>query len=174
MAPSNETVVRFNNVSFKFDNGRIILDEVDFSIRKGSKITIMGQNGAGKSTIFKMITGELKNKYGVINVDKNLSIATAFQSMPQADRDLDLRAYFRKYANDDSYNIDVKINEALATVNLKAPLDRIVRSFSGGQQARLLLAAALIGNPDILLLDEPTNNLDAAGIDHLTEFLVNY
>ena len=52
MAPSNETVVRFNNVSFKFDNGRIILDEVDFSIRKGSKITIMGQNAAGKSTIF--------------------------------------------------------------------------------------------------------------------------
>lgn len=174
MAPSNETVVRFNNVSFKFDNGRIILDEVDFSIRKGSKITIMGQNGAGKSTIFKMITGELKNKYGVINVDKNLSIATAFQSMPLADRDLDLRTYFRKYANDDSYNIDVKINEVLATVNLKAPLDRIVRSFSGGQQARLLLAAALIGNPDILLLDEPTNNLDTNGIDHLTEFLVNY
>lgn len=174
MAPSNETVVRFNNVSFKFDNGRIILDEVDFSIRKGSKITIMGQNGAGKSTIFKMITGELKNKYGVINVDKNLSIATAFQSMPLADRDLDLRAYFRKYANDDSYNIDVKINEALATVNLKASLDRIVRSFSGGQQARLLLAAALIGNPDILLLDEPTNNLDTNGIDHLTEFLINY
>ena len=51
--------------------------------------------------------------------------------------------------------------------------DRIVRSFSGGQQARLLLASALIQDPDLLLLDEPTNNLDKAGIEHLTEFLKN-
>jgi ATPase subunit of ABC transporter with duplicated ATPase domains len=128
---SNETVVRFNNVSFKFESGRIILDEVDFSIRKGTKITIMGQNGAGKSTIFKMITGELKNKYGTINVDRDATIGIAFQSMPATDRDLDLRSYFRKYANDDSYNIDAKIANTLETVNLKAPLDRIVRSFSG-------------------------------------------
>ncbi len=49
-----------------------------------------------------------------------------------------------------------------------------MRSFSGGQQARLLLASALIQNPDLLLLDEPTNNLDKAGIEHLTQFLINY
>ena len=52
--------------------------------------------------------------------------------------------------------------------------DRIVKSFSGGQQARLLLASALIQNPDLLLLDEPTNNLDTAGIEHLTKFLIEY
>ena len=52
--------------------------------------------------------------------------------------------------------------------------DRIVGSFSGGQQARLLLAQALIQNPDVLLLDEPTNNLDTAGIEHLTHFLKEY
>ena len=171
---ANETVIRFSNVSFKFDSGRIILDEVDFSVRQGSKITIMGQNGAGKSTIFKMITGAIKNKYGAINVDKDATIATAFQSMLSEDKTLDIRAYFRKYAKDDAFNIDVKINNVLETVNLKAPLERIVGSFSGGQQARLLLAAALIQNPDILLLDEPTNNLDFDGIAHLTNFLVNY
>jgi len=48
----------------------------------------------------------------------------------------------------------------LRAVNLDAPLDKIIDKFSGGQQARLLLAAALIQKPDILLLDEPTNNLD--------------
>jgi ATPase subunit of ABC transporter with duplicated ATPase domains len=52
--------------------------------------------------------------------------------------------------------------------------ERQVKSFSGGQQARLLLASALIQNPDLLLLDEPTNNLDSAGIEHLTEFLKAY
>jgi len=59
-------------------------------------------------------------------------------------------------------------------VNLKAPLDKKIKDFSGGQQARLLLASALIQNPDILLLDEPTNNLDKDGIWHLTTFLQNY
>ncbi len=52
--------------------------------------------------------------------------------------------------------------------------ERVIKTFSGGQQARLLLASALIQNPDILLLDEPTNNLDKAGIAHLTDFLKNY
>ncbi len=59
-------------------------------------------------------------------------------------------------------------------VNLSAPHERIIKSFSGGQQARLLLASAIIQNPDILLLDEPTNNLDKAGVEHLTAFLKNY
>ena len=59
-------------------------------------------------------------------------------------------------------------------MNFSAPLDRVVKSFSGGQQARLLLAAAIVQDPDILLLDEPTNNLDTAGIEHLTDFLKSY
>src|ERR1019366_7292870 len=70
-----------------------------------------------------------------------------------------------------------KIDDVLEVVNLKGHEklhDRIIRSFSGGQQARLLLASALIQDPDLLLLDEPTNNLDKAGIEHLTKFLVEY
>ena len=57
---------------------------------------------------------------------------------------------------------------------MHAQHERIVRSFSGGQQARLLLASALIQDSDLLLLDEPTNNLDKEGIAHLTKFLVEY
>ena len=84
-------------------------------------------------------------------------------------------ALFRKYFPDQSvFNIDKQISEILDVVNLKAPLDKKISAFSGWQQARLLLAWALIQNPDILLLDEPTNNLDKDGIWHLTEFLQNY
>jgi ATP-binding cassette subfamily F protein 3 len=62
----------------------------------------------------------------------------------------------------------------MEAVNFDVPVDRKVGDLSGGQQARLLLAFALLQNPDILLLDEPTNNLDQAGIDHLIQFLIMY
>ncbi|MDD3145152.1 MAG: ATP-binding cassette domain-containing protein [Candidatus Gracilibacteria bacterium] len=172
---SNETVISFKNVDFHYDFRKPILEEVSFNVRKGSKITIMGQNGAGKSTIFKLINGSLEKKVGLINIDKNLTIATGYQVVLQEDKELTVLEFFRKYFPDkDVFNIDRQINEILEVVNLKAAFDKKISAFSGGQQARLLLAAALIQNPDILLLDEPTNNLDKDGIWHLTDFLQNY
>ncbi len=172
---SNETVISFKNVDFHYDFRKPILEEVSFNVRKGSKITIMWQNGAGKSTIFKLINWGLEKKVWVINIDKNLTIATWYQVVLQEDKELTVQAFFRKYFPDKSvFNIDKQISEILDVVNLKAPLDKKINAFSGWQQARLLLAAALIQNPDILLLDEPTNNLDKDGIWHLTEFLQNY
>jgi len=90
------------------------------------------------------------------------------------DKNLTVQAFFEKYYGEKVFDIERKIAEVLEVVQLKAPLEKKIESFSGGQQARLLLAAALIQNPDILLLDEPTNNLDSEGIYHLTTFLQNY
>lgn len=181
----NETIVRFDGVTFEYNANKPILDEVSFSLRKGAKITIMGQNGAGKSTIFGLITGALEPTEGEIHIDRDSTIAIARQVIPRAELDLTVREFFEKcfsqaaYAKASAgrgkiYDIDPKIDAVLEAVNLHAPHDRIVKSFSGGQQARLLLASALIQNPDILLLDEPTNNLDHAGIEHLTDFLKSY
>ena len=175
MSSSNETVISFKNVDFNYDIRKPILDEVTFNVRKGSKITIMWQNWAGKSTIFKLINWSLEKKCWVINVDQKLTIATGYQVVLPEDKELTVQDFFRKYFWDDSvFNIDKQIFDILQVVNLKAPLDKQIKAFSWGQQARLLLAAALIQNPDILLLDEPTNNLDKDWIWHLTEFLQNY
>jgi ATPase subunit of ABC transporter with duplicated ATPase domains len=169
-----EVIVRFEKASFEHGPKKLILDEVDFSVRKGAKVTLMGQNGAGKSTIFKLITGELKLDEGQIHIGKGTTVATARQVIPRGELELSVREFFERCFNEKVYDIDPRIDAVLEVVNLKAPYDRIVKSFSGGQQARLLLASALIQNPDILLLDEPTNNLDKAGIEHLTEFLQDY
>lgn len=170
---SNEVIVRFNKVSFEYDH-RKILDEADFSVRRESKIALMGQNGAGKSTIFQLMTGALKPSDGQVNIEQGLSIATALQVIPRDQMELTIREFFEKCFKEKVYDIDPKIDAVLETVNLDAPHDKIVKSFSGGQQARLLLASAIIQNPDLLLLDEPTNNLDKLGIAHLTKFLIDY
>lgn len=169
-----EVLVRFEGVSFEYGHNHPILDEVDFSLRRGMKVTLMGQNGAGKSTLFSLITGEHQPERGKIQIPRGTSIAMARQVLPLSARDLTVREFFETCFPEKVYDIDPKIDVALDAVNLHAPKDRIVKSFSGGQQARLLLASALIQDPDLLLLDEPTNNLDKAGIEHLTAFLKAY
>jgi len=170
----NEVILRFDKVSFDFGYHHPILNEVDFSLRDCWKTTLMGQNGAGKSTILQLITGDLQPESGTIHIANGLSIATARQVIPREEMHLTVREFFEKCFSKKIYNIDPRIDEVLEVVNLQAPHDRTVKSFSGGQQARLLLASALIQKPDLLLLDEPTNNLDKAGIAHLTQFLIDY
>lgn len=169
-----ETLVRFEKVSFEYGVNKPILDNVDFSIRRGSKITFMGQNGAGKSTIFQLITGGLAPESGTINIVKGTTVAISRQVIPRADLTLTIKAFFEKSFKEKVYDIDPKIDDVLEVVNLHMPHDKIVKELSGGQQARLLLASALIQNPDVLLLDEPTNNLDKSGIQHLKQFLIDY
>ena len=172
-----ESVIRFEKVSFEYGHNKPILDEVDFGLRRGMKMAVMGQNGAGKSTLFSLMTGELKPEDGEINISHGMKVAIASQVIPREKMELTVRDFFQSYFDKKVYDIDPKIDEVLEVVNLKHHEklhDRTVKSFSGGQQARLLLASALIQDPDLLLLDEPTNNLDKAGIEHLTKFLVDY
>ena len=168
-----EVILRFDKVIFSHGS-KPILDEVSFSVRKGLKVTLMGQNGAGKSTIFNLITRALEPDFGAVHVNNGISVAQAKQTIPRDMLHLTLREFFQNCFKEKVYDIDPKIDEVLGVVNLSADHDRIVKSFSGGQQARLLLASAIIQNPDLLLLDEPTNNLDKEGIAHLTKFLIDY
>jgi ATPase subunit of ABC transporter with duplicated ATPase domains len=171
-----ENVIKFENVDFEYrEVEKVIFDEVNFNVRKGMKFTLMGQNGAGKSTLFKMITGELSPQGGKIHIDKKLSIAISKQVMDPKYKEGTVREFFEDQFDEKIYDIDKRIAEALEAVDFALPTyDKKINAYSGGQQARLLLASALIQNPDILLLDEPTNNLDSEGIGHLIGFLMTY
>ncbi|OGZ43224.1 MAG: hypothetical protein A2719_00840 [Candidatus Ryanbacteria bacterium RIFCSPHIGHO2_01_FULL_45_22] len=174
MMSREEVIVRFEDVSFEYGHKHPIVKEVSFSLRGGSKSALMGQNGAGKSTLFALITGALKPESGAIHIAQGLTIATARQVISREQAYLSVREFFENSFREKVYDIDPRIDAVLEVVQLVAPKDKLIKSFSGGQQARLLLAAALIQDPDLLLLDEPTNNLDEAGISHLTKFLVDY
>jgi ATP-binding cassette subfamily F protein 3 len=171
---AEEVVLRFDEVKFEYINKRPILDEASFSVRRGAKITLMGQNGAGKSTIFGLIKKELHPKSGQISIASGATIGIANQTMAREFMAMTVEKYFSAAFPEVPGNIKSRISKALEAVNFDIPIDRIVGDLSGGQQARLLLAYSLIQNPDILLLDEPTNNLDKAGIDHLITFLIMY
>src|SRR3989344_8976599 len=126
---AGEAIIRFEKVSFEYGYNKHILEEVDFSIRRGMKMTIMGQNGAGKSTIFQLITKNLQPTTGAVHLAPDLTIAISRQVIPREQLDLTVRDFFSFYAKPSEgqekvWNIDVKIDEVLEVVNLNAPHDR--------------------------------------------------
>ncbi len=174
MPLNGEVIIRFNDVSYAYAHTKPILHEASFSVRRGSKITLMGQNGAGKTTLLKLLSGEIPSDEGDVVIGNGLTFGIAKQVIPPTHMGLTVREFFESAFPQKVYDIDPRIAKVLAAVNLNAPLDKKVQEFSGGQKGRLLLAYAMITNPDVLLLDEPTNNLDKEGIEHLTKFLIEY
>ncbi len=171
---NDNVILRFNKVSFGYGAKKPILNEADFSLRRGTKLALMGQNGAGKTTLFNLITETQLAESGSIAIEKGLSIAIARQVIPVDKMDFTVKEFFENVFKEKVYDIDPRIAEVLEIVHLLISPEKKVRSLSGGQQARLLLASALIQKPDLLLLDEPTNNLDTEGLEHLTRFLTDY
>ncbi len=173
--PNDNVVLRFDAVIFNYGETKPILNEASFGVRNSAKIALMGQNGSGKSTIFSLIIGQVKPKSGgIFTTPNNATIGIAKQAVTPHQKDLTVREFFASAFRDVPYNLDKRIADVFEVVNLSTTITKKVREHSGGEQARLLLANALIQNPDILLLDEPTNNLDQAGIEHLTGFLMMY
>ncbi|MDQ3244965.1 MAG: ATP-binding cassette domain-containing protein, partial [bacterium] len=117
-----EVVIRFDKVSFEYGHNKPILDEVDFAIRRGMKVTIMGQNGAGKSTIFSLITGINAPENGQIHLAQKTTIALSRQVIPRDELDLSVRDFFEKSLQNISdkkvYDIDPRIDDVLEIVNL--------------------------------------------------------
>lgn len=167
-------IIRFDKVTFEYNEKKQVLDEASFTVRKNSIVTIMGQNGAGKSTIFKLLLGKLKPQSGKIHLENGATVGIAEQMIPHEKLNLSVLDYFKTSIHEFRPGDEATVAKMLRTVNLNIPLEKEVKDLSGGQKARLLLAFALYSDPDILLLDEPTNNLDKSGIEHLTEFLINY
>ncbi len=185
-----ESVLSFSNLTFYYHENKPILKESTSNIRRGQKLTLMGPNGAGKSTLFSLITGEQQPIEGRIIIGNDLKLSLAKQFIVQDKWEMTVREYLEEAFDEKVYDIDRKAEETFAIINLHPIhktkeiktkkdeamllLNKKIKELSGGQKGKLLIAQALITNPDILLLDEPTNNLDKEAVKMLTQFMKDY
>jgi lipopolysaccharide export system ATP-binding protein len=181
------SLVTLKNVSHSYGK-RQILDDVTFSINRGEILGMLGPNGVGKSTIFNLITGLIKPHYGSIlfdNVDATnfpiYSRTTKFKVgyVPQyggyfSDLTLidNLKAIGEVLIGDKKERVS-KINSLIAKFELDPLRDVKAKFLSGGQKKKLVIALALLGDPNILLLDECFAALDVLTIKMLQQIIVN-
>jgi zinc/manganese transport system ATP-binding protein len=170
---THDPVITLERVRIQFGK-RTILDDVNMTVNEGEFIVVLGPNGAGKSTLLKLLLGLLKPASGVIRVlgkpprRGNNAIGYAPQHR-KLEADLVLRARdvvgFGLDGNRWGPGIpgarrNAIIDKALLEVDASAFADAPIGQLSGGEQQRLLIAQALLTNPQLLLLDEPLANLD--------------
>ena len=164
----DQTLVRLTSVDFGYSSEKLLFSKLDFSIRYGDKICLVGANGIGKSTLFKLLSGEELPLKGTVNLQNGCRIAnynqhvvesilgtdTAVEHLQKIDPDLDYqtaRSYLGKFGLSGAKHI--------------IPTEKL----SGGQKARVQFASIAIQEPDLILLDEPTNHLDLDSIQALID-----
>ena len=152
-----------------------LLDDASLLIEMGERVCVIGRNGTGKSTLLQIISGDVVPDAGTVWRQPALRIARLEQDVPlstdRAVRDV-VADGFKQLEHVDRWHVDVSVDMVLSRLGL-AP-DAIVSTLSGGWRRRVLLARALVAQPDLLLLDEPTNHLDIDAMTWLESFLEDY
>ena len=140
--------------------GKPVLHHVDFNLDAGEIVTVVGPNGSGKSTLLRAIIGAVRPDSGTLTLKPGLRIGYVPQKL-QIDGTLPLTA--RRFLDVPRRISNAKAREIFDRVDAADLADRPLSGHSGGQLQRVLLARALIGDPEVLLLDEPTQGLDQPG-----------
>lgn len=192
-------LITLNDVDYSV-GGPLLLERVDLAIEAGERIALIGRNGAGKSTLLKLLSGDLKPDDGAIRVADGLRVARLEQEVPAGAHgdvfdvvaeglgevgawlaefhhlshaaQVDTQALAAVQARIEAahgWSVEQRVEETLTRLALDGNAG--FAGLSGGLKRRVLLARALVAQPDVLLLDEPTNHLDIEAIDWLEGFL---
>ncbi|HEX7376826.1 MAG TPA: ATP-binding cassette domain-containing protein [Pirellulales bacterium] len=167
------TILTLREVTLAF-GGPPLLDRVDWTVARGERIALLGRNGEGKSTLLKLIAGELSPDAGEVVRQQSLRVARLPQEVPQGAGGsvCDEVAAGLRAAGQDARGAEHRVAAVLSRMEL--PPEAKFPSLSAGMKRRVLLAKAIVGEPDILLLDEPTNHLDIDAIRWLEDFLLRF
>src|SRR5688572_4265454 len=152
-----------------------LLDDVAMQVEPGERIAIIGRNGAGKSTLLQIIAGDRLPDTGTVWRQPGARAARLVQDVPLSTDRTVADVVGEGLGTLDAHEEWQRHHQAeMVMSRLSLPPAAIVDSLSGGWKRRVLLARALVGQPDLLLLDEPTNHLDIDAIAWLEEFLASY
>ena len=152
-------LIEISNLEIKYGSKKV-LQNINLSLNTGEIVTIVGPNGSGKTSLFKAIIGSIPYSNGKIRIKPNIRVGYVPQQL-KVDQTLPITVErFLKLAIRD-YNNTEKIAAFLGSENI---FKEQINNLSGGQMQRVLLARALINEPEVLLLDEATRGLDQPGI----------
>ena len=162
-------MLQINEVSLSF-GAQEILDNISFNINSGERVGLVGRNGSGKTSIFKLITGEMRPESGKIVMPRNYTVGYVQQHLKFTEPSIRQEACLG--LKEDEKDAVWKAEKILSGLGFSTEdFDRSPFEVSGGYQVRLNLAKVLISEPHLLLLDEPTNYLDILSIRWLSTFL---
>ena len=171
-------LISLQEVSLGF-GGPLLLEEINLQIERGEWVGLLGRNGMGKSTLLKLVNGNLPPEHGSVARQQNMRVAYLPQEIPQglagtvaeivASGLGESAATAGSTPDDATWQNQIQVEQVIARISLdaRARFD----SLSAGLKRRVLLARGLVRNPDLLLLDEPTNHLDIQSIEWLEVFL---
>ncbi|MDK3016356.1 ABC-F family ATP-binding cassette domain-containing protein [Pseudodonghicola flavimaris] len=180
---SGRKVIEADNISKTYGE-KIILRDFSIQIQRGDRVAFVGPNGAGKTTLLKLLLGEVTPDSGSVKLGTNLEIAVFDQARAQLDPDATL---WESLTGDPAMRVAGKSDQVMVRGVPKHVVAYLkdflfderqarapVRSLSGGEKARLLLARLMAQSSNLLVLDEPTNDLDVETLDLLQELLDDY
>ena len=170
---NNKTLISLNNISFGYDKNKLIFKNLNLRIKGNDRITIVGKNGCGKSTLIKLLTQTLKPLNGEIINDDRIIISYFHQhSIEELPDDKTPVEYIQ------SINPELSVEEIrklLGMISLEGKQHvKKIKVLSGGERMRIAFVEVIIKKPDLLLLDEPTNHLDLETIECLIDSLNEY
>ena len=170
-----DKVLEVKNLTKSFD-GRVLIDDLSFSIPKGAIVGIIGANGAGKSTLFKMLSGVEQPDSGSIELGDTVKLASVDQFRDSMD---DKKTVFQEISEGNDIirinNFEIPARAYCSRFNFKGvDQQKVIGELSGGERNRVHLAKLLKAGGNVLLLDEPTNDLDVETLRALEEALLEF